>query len=222
MLKHYRPIAKELGKSVDEVMADAYRDWRLARQQHKGTVFGKLHQKIMDFAKKAMAILTSTENAHNVMRKIAEGDVWNRDAQGRFTGGKTQYSLSSAIDTGLNKAESYVNRNVRKPNVKTSEGRAAAIFNNTYNKNDAQTWVAWLKNKKDKFYREWVDKNDALHQLDDFLEKAGGKKLAESEKIYNQVQVARALSNGAAQTLVNGNEQAFKAMRILTILQNTV
>ena len=98
--------------------------------------------------------------------------------------GEKQYSLSSAIDTGLNKAESYVNRNVRKPNAKTAEGRTAAIFNNTHNKNNAQTWVAWLKNKKDKFYREWVDKNDALHQLDDFLEKAGGKKLNESEKIY--------------------------------------
>ena len=86
MEKHFAPIAKEQGRAVTEVMADAYRDWQLARKQHKGTLFGKLFQKIQDFANKVLAILTGTENVHNVMRKIAQGEVWNRDAQrGRST-----------------------------------------------------------------------------------------------------------------------------------------
>ena len=81
MMKYYAAKAAEQGRAVTEVMADAYRDWQLARRQHKGTVFGKLFQKIQDFARKVQAILTGTENVHNVMRKIAEGEVWTREAQ---------------------------------------------------------------------------------------------------------------------------------------------
>ncbi|WP_295356931.1 LPD38 domain-containing protein [uncultured Succiniclasticum sp.] len=81
MEKEYGATAEKLGKSVIEVSADAYRDWQLARQQRKGTRLGKLFQKIQDFARKVQAILTGTENVHNVMRKIAEGEVWNREAK---------------------------------------------------------------------------------------------------------------------------------------------
>ena len=123
------------------------------------------------------------------------------------------YSITSAASKAIDKAEAYVNRNVRKPNMQTAEGRASDIFNNTYNNNKAQTWVAWLKDRRDKFYREWIDKNEALHRVDEFIQNTTGKKLKEEDKIYNRVQVARALANGAADTLVQGSEEAFNALR---------
>ena len=52
----------------------------MSRKHGKGTLFGKLFRKIQDFAKKMQAILTRTENVHNVFRKIESGEVWNRKA----------------------------------------------------------------------------------------------------------------------------------------------
>ena len=52
----------------------------MSRKHGKGTLFGKLFCKIQDFAKKMQAILTRTENVHNVFRKIESGEVWNRKA----------------------------------------------------------------------------------------------------------------------------------------------
>ncbi|MBR6145261.1 MAG: hypothetical protein IKQ23_13335, partial [Treponema sp.] len=84
MLKHFTPIAEKLGIDVEEAMADGYRDWQLARQQHKGTLFGKLYQKVLDFVNGALRVLTGTENVHDIYRQIEEGKVWNRDEKGRF------------------------------------------------------------------------------------------------------------------------------------------
>ena len=440
MLQYFKD--KTGGKDVQEAMADAYRDWQLARQRHQGTVFGKLFQKIQDFAKKMARILTGTENVHDVMRKLAQGEVWNRESQntgsrtdylvtnnkitgdtkvpvidisgmvrtdstdakaraalaetlygkefkiigsegigftkktearrvngkkklvrpgdhlvrgngndmhsprlvnevrqkaltavedllnnaiyiekhpdsahntnsrwidlyaaarngdriypihlqakekdpgsGEFVVGKAmyynltkkealpptaknklmatetgkassaisiadllqnvkdekgrpyvtdgklnydpalssqpelqakQYSISSAADTALNKAEKYVNRNVRQANTNTPEGRTSQIYANTGTKTKAQNIVETLKNYKDKFYREWVDKNHMLHYVDDFIEKTTGKKLSMGESIYYRAQMMRALANGAADTLIQGNEQSMNALR---------
>ena len=64
----------------EEMRADKYAEWVEARKHGKGTLFGKLFRKIQDFAKKMQAILTRTENVHNVFRKIESGEVWNRKA----------------------------------------------------------------------------------------------------------------------------------------------
>ena len=97
--REYGDQAKREGKAVTEIAADAHRDWLLARKQHKGTRLGKLHQKIKDFAMKVLAILTGTENVHNVMRKIAEGEVWNREAK-RNRGTQTEYLVTNEKITG--------------------------------------------------------------------------------------------------------------------------
>jgi hypothetical protein len=124
-----------------------------------------------------------------------------------------KYSITSAAGKALDKAEAYVNRNVRTPNENTATGRAAKAFNNTQNKNKAQTWTEWLKDRFDKFYREWIDKNDAIHNVDDAIEQITGKKLAEEDKIYNMVQGARAYAQGAADTLVQGTKEAFESLK---------
>lgn len=64
----------------EEIRADKCAEWMEARKHGKGTLFGKLFRKIQDFAKKMQAILTRTENVHNVFRKIESGEVWNRKA----------------------------------------------------------------------------------------------------------------------------------------------
>lgn len=123
------------------------------------------------------------------------------------------YSITSTLGKAINKADAYANRNVRKPNENTATGRAAKAFNNTQNKNNAQTFTEWLKDRFTKFYREWIDKNDAIHEVDAAIEKITGKKLAEEDKLYNMVQGSRAYANGAAQTLVEGTPEAFRALR---------
>lgn len=69
------------GKTVSEAMADGYKEWKKQRTEGKGSYYGKLFQKVNDFVSKAKAILTGVENVHNVMRKVAEGNVWNRSAE---------------------------------------------------------------------------------------------------------------------------------------------
>lgn len=69
------------GKTVSEAMADGYKEWKKQRAEGKGNLYGKLFQKVNDFVSKAKAILTGVENIHNVMRKVAEGNVWNRSAE---------------------------------------------------------------------------------------------------------------------------------------------
>lgn len=72
----------------EEVRADKCAEWVEARKHGKGTLFGKLFRKIQDFAKKMQAILTRTENVHNVFRKIESGEVWNRKASETSKKGK--------------------------------------------------------------------------------------------------------------------------------------
>ena len=440
MEKEYGASAKEQGKSVIEVSADAYRDWQLARKERRGTRLGKLFQKIQDFAYKALAVLTRTENAHNVMRKIAENEVWNREPRRNMGGTQTDYlvtnnkitgdtqvpviditgvagtnpfdgkakanlaksllnksfriigsdgigftksrdtnivdgksktdkpnmhiingqgytkslthpirqkaltvvsqlldnavyiekrpdmthnsdvryvdlyaavqdgnkiypihiqarekgdspglfevkkalfynlnkkgalppgtaqsaavglskapseisvaellqnvkdkagrpyvvngqlqyepaatpalpagkleaSISSVADKGIKKAEAYANRNQRTANQNTAEGRTAQIFKNTTNKNAAQSAVGWIEEQRKNFYRDFVDKNDAFHKVDDQIEAVTGKKLTEDSKIYNKVQILKALATGAATTLIEGDEHSMKALR---------
>lgn len=69
------------GKTVSEAIADGYKEWKKQRTEGKGSYYGKLFQKVNDFVSKAKAILTGVENVHNVMRKVAEGNVWNRSAE---------------------------------------------------------------------------------------------------------------------------------------------
>ncbi len=69
-------LNKHLGD--EEAQADHYASWVEARRKGRGTAWGKLWQKIKDFARKVQTILTGVENVHNVLRKIESGHVWNR------------------------------------------------------------------------------------------------------------------------------------------------
>lgn len=63
-----------------EKRADKYAEWVEARKHGRGTAWGKLFQKIKDFAMKMKTIFTGAENVHDVFRKIESGEVWERSA----------------------------------------------------------------------------------------------------------------------------------------------
>lgn len=80
-----------------EERADKYAEWVEARKHGRGTAWGKLFQKIKDFAAKMKTILTGAENVHNVFRKIESGKVWERNA---MASNATWTSVTNATITG--------------------------------------------------------------------------------------------------------------------------
>ena len=73
------PMAQEAGKDLEEFVCDYVADWRLKRKN--ANMFGKLWQKIFDIAKRLQAWFTQTENLHNLLRKIENGEVWKQTAE---------------------------------------------------------------------------------------------------------------------------------------------
>lgn len=80
-----------------EERAGKYAEWVEARKHGRGTAWGKLFQKIKDFAMKMKTILTGAENVHNVFRKIESGEVWERNA---MASNATWTSVTNATITG--------------------------------------------------------------------------------------------------------------------------
>lgn len=64
-----------------EKRADKYAEWVEARKHGRGTAWGKLLQKIKDFAAKMRKIFTRVESVHDVFRQIESGEVWERNAK---------------------------------------------------------------------------------------------------------------------------------------------
>lgn len=61
-----------------EKRADKYAEWVEARKHGRGTAWGKLFQKIKDFAAKMKKIFTGAETVNDVFRQIESGEVWER------------------------------------------------------------------------------------------------------------------------------------------------
>lgn len=89
--------AKAQGRDVYEVMADQYRDWMLARQQGRGTRFGKLWQKVKDMAAALLRVLRGADHASDVFRRVESGKVWMHPAR---TGNQKKYSVEGVENPG--------------------------------------------------------------------------------------------------------------------------
>lgn len=83
--------AKAEARSIDEVESDNYSKWRKAREKHRGTAFGRLYNKITDFATRVLEIFKGVDNVHSIFRNIESGEVWNR-TPGKGNG-QTRYSV---------------------------------------------------------------------------------------------------------------------------------
>lgn len=64
-----------------EKRADKYAEWVEARKHGRGTAWGKLFQKIKDFAAKMKKIFTGVETVNDIFRQIESGKVWERGAR---------------------------------------------------------------------------------------------------------------------------------------------
>lgn len=64
-----------------EKRADKYAEWVEARKHGRGTAWGKLFQKIKDFAAKMKKIFTGAETVNDIFRQIESGKVWERGAR---------------------------------------------------------------------------------------------------------------------------------------------
>lgn len=98
------------------------------------------------------------------------------------------------------------------PQVITPEEKAARAFTNTERKTTWQNVKDWVKKQREEFYRDWIDKNDSLHGLDEALETSLGRELQQGEKIYNRVQTLPATAAGMANALIEGDAQSIKAL----------
>ena len=70
--------AKAQGRDVYEVMADKYRDWMIAKQKGRHTLYGKLWQKVKDVAARLARVVRGADSASDVFRKVASGEAWER------------------------------------------------------------------------------------------------------------------------------------------------
>lgn len=78
LYNYYQKQADKQGRDVNEVMADAYRDWVLARQRKSGTMFGKLWRKVKDFCTRIKALFDKGAEVERIMQDIESGRVYER------------------------------------------------------------------------------------------------------------------------------------------------
>lgn len=85
-----------------EKRADKYAEWVEARKRGRGTAWGKLFQKIKDFAAKMKKIFTGAETVNDVFRQIESGEVWERKANSKDN--QARYSIRQTQDSGQEEA----------------------------------------------------------------------------------------------------------------------
>ena len=188
MVKHFSKEAQATGKTVSEAISDGYVEWKRARAQRRGTLFGKLFNKMQDMLNTLKSLFTGVENAHNVMRRVESGEVWQR--ANRSGSSRTSYSAKNL----------------------TPEQKAAQAFTNTERKTTWQSAKDWVKKQRTEFYRDWIDKNDSLHGLDEAIEMTTGIKTDGDQSVYNRVQTLPATAAGMANALIEGNGNSLKAL----------
>lgn len=88
-----------------EKRADKYAEWVEARKHGRGTAWGKLFQKINDFAAKMKKIFTGAETVNNIFRQIESGRVWERNVreQGTKQSNQPLYQAKHIVSTFADK-----------------------------------------------------------------------------------------------------------------------
>lgn len=98
LYKAFSKKAKESGRSVDEEIADAYKEWAIKRQSGQGSMFGKLFQKAKDFLNKLYTMFVEADNKGNIFRKLESGEAWKQ--QGEKSSQGAQYAVTNNAITG--------------------------------------------------------------------------------------------------------------------------
>ena len=98
LYKAFAKKAKESGRSVDEEIADAYKEWAIKRQSGQGSMFGKLFQKAKDFLNKLYTMFVEANNKGNIFRKLESGEAWKQQGEKNSKG--AQYAVTNNAITG--------------------------------------------------------------------------------------------------------------------------
>lgn len=133
MVKHFNKEAQATGKTVSEAISDGYVEWKRARAQRRGTLFGKLFNKMQDMLNTLKSLFTGVENAHNVMRRVESGEVWQRSRNTLYSGdGAPKFNVSgNKISQFINIALKNADKNLRLLLGRVSDGEAKAIKDST-------------------------------------------------------------------------------------------
>ncbi len=126
LYKAFAKKAKESGRSVDEEIADAYKEWAIKRQSGQGSMFGKLFQKAKDFLNKLYTMFVETDNKGNIFRKLESGEAWKQQTYNASEAPK--FNITSAdIKKFINAALKNPAKHLRMVLGKVSNAEAEAI-----------------------------------------------------------------------------------------------
>ena len=189
-----KPLAEQANKDIEEFVCDYVADWRLKRKN--ANLFGKLWNKLVDVAKQLQAWFTSTENMHNLLRKIESGEVWQQDANG--SNNNTKYSAEESIPKTAT-ARVGVAWKSSKPQTFWEQVKSDGFFKALWNK----------------FYTDWVDKLKPLEALDVINAQYLGRELKQDEKIREKAQNVSYNSAGIAHSLLDGNANDIAAVNAM-------
>ena len=181
LYNYYEKKAKEQNRDVDEVIADAYRDWVLARQRKSGTMFGKLWRKVKDFCTRIKALFDKGAEVERIMQDVESGRVYKRGTTGTAgRSGGTHYSVASP------------------------KHKIANAFTNTERKGVVDSAKDFFKEHRKSLYQDWFDKNNPLKGFDALTKATGGL------SVYDQVQSLPATTAGMLKALTEGTAQHVK------------
>ena len=126
LYKAFAKKAKESGRSVDEEIADAYKEWAIKRQNGQGSMFGTLFQKAKDFLNKLYTMFVEAENKGNIFRKLESGEAWKQQTYNASEAPK--FNITSAdIKKFINAALKNPAKHLRMVLGKVSNAEAEAI-----------------------------------------------------------------------------------------------
>lgn len=110
LYNYYEKKAKEQNRDVDEVIADAYRDWVLARQRKSGTMFGKLWRKVKDFCTRIKALFDKGAEVERIMQDVESGRVYERGTNNHSAKAKISASVENIYSgtESINPNEDYI------------------------------------------------------------------------------------------------------------------
>lgn len=186
LYNYYEKKAKEQNRDVDEVIADAYRDWVLARQRKSGTMFGKLWRKVKDFCTRIKALFDKGAEVERIMQDIESGRVYER--------GTNNHSVPKRIS--FSEETRY--------SVASPKHKIANAFTNTERKGVVDSAKDFFKEHRKSLYQDWFDKNNPLKGFDALTKATGGL------SVYDQVQSLPATTAGMLKALTEGTAQHVK------------
>mgnify|MGYP004498181499 CR=1 FL=1 len=85
----------------EEGAAEGMREWKIRRKMRRGTIAGKIMQKISDIAHKLLSLFR--ENDQHVFQKLESGEIWERGNENNTAARNVKYKMNP-----INEAEKYL------------------------------------------------------------------------------------------------------------------